>query len=32
MSYYGSKITVKFNGSYLKQDNLSYTHEKIVNM
>ena len=26
--YYGTKTTVKFNGSCLKQPKLSYTHEK----
>ena len=30
--YYGSKIRVKFNGSCLKQDKITYTHGKIINM
>ena len=30
LSCYGSKIRVKFNGSCLKQGNLTYTHEKIA--
>ena len=32
LSYYGSKIRVKFNGNSLKQDKLTYTHGKIVNI
>ena len=32
LSYYGTKIRVKFNGSCLKQDNVTYTPEKIVNI
>ena len=32
LSYYGSKIRVKFNGSPLKQDKLTYTYGKIVNI
>ena len=30
--YYGTKITVKFNGICLKQDKITYTHGKIVNI
>ena len=32
LSYYGSKIRVKFSGSCLKQDKITYTHGKIVNI
>ena len=32
LCYYGNKIRVKFNGSCLKQDKLTYTHGKIVNI
>ena len=32
LSYYGSKIRVKFNGSCLKQNKITYTYGKIVNM
>ena len=32
LNYIGTKIRVKFNGSCLKQDNVTYTHEKIVNI
>ena len=32
IDYLGSKIRVKFNGSCLKQDKITYTHEKIVNI
>ena len=32
LSYYGKKIRVKFNGSCLTPDKLTYTHEKIVNI
>ena len=32
LSYYGSKIRVKFNGSYLKQDKATYCHETIANL
>ena len=32
ISYFGSKIRVKFNGSCLKQDKITYTHRKIVNI
>ena len=31
LSYYRSKIRVKFNGSCLKQVKITYTHGKIVN-
>ena len=32
LSYYGTKATVKFTGSCLKQPKLSYTHGKVVNI
>ena len=32
LSYYGTKIRVKFTGGYLKQPKISYTHGKIVNI
>ena len=32
LSYYGSKIRVKFNGSCLKQDKATYSHGKIANI
>ena len=32
LSYYGSKIRVKFNGSCLKQDKIRFDHGKIVNI
>ena len=32
LSCYGSKIKVKINGSCLKQDKITYTHGKIVNI
>ena len=32
LSYYGTKIRVKFAGVYLKQPKISYTHRKIVNI
>ena len=32
LSYYGSKLRVKFNGSCLKQDKITYTHEAIANI
>ena len=32
LSYYGSKIRVKFNGSCLKQDKITFNHGKIVNI
>ena len=30
LSYYGSKLRVKFNGSSLKQDEITYTHGKSI--
>ena len=32
LSCYGTKTRVEFNGSCLKQDKITYTHEKIVNI
>ena len=32
LSYYGSKIRVKFNGSCVKQDKATYSHGTIVNI
>ena len=32
LSYYGTKIRVEFNGSYLRQDKVTYNHGKIVNI
>ena len=32
LSYYGSKIRVKFNESCLKQDKITFNHGKIVNI
>ena len=32
LSFYGTKIRVGFNGSCLKQDKVTYTHGKIVNI
>ena len=32
LSYYGTKATVKFTGSCLKQPKLSYTNGKVVNI
>ena len=32
LNYYGTKIRVKFTGSWLKQSNISCTHEKVVNI
>ena len=32
LSYYGTKIRVKFTGRCLKQSKISYTHGKIVNI
>ena len=32
LSYYGTKIRVEFNGSCLKQDKVTYSHGKIVNI
>ena len=30
--YYGTKTKLKFDGSYLKQDKITFTHRKIVNI
>ena len=32
LNYYGTKTRVKFTGSYLKQQKVSYTHGKVVNI
>ena len=32
VSYYGTKTTVKFNGSCLKQPQISYTHGTVINI
>ena len=32
MSYSGTKTKLKITGSYLKQDQISYTHGKVVNV
>ena len=32
LSYYGTKIRVKFTGGCLKQWKISYTHRKVVNI
>ena len=32
LSYYGTKTRVEFNGSYLKQDKVTFNHEKVVNI
>ena len=32
LSYSGTKRKLKFTGSYLKQDQISYTHGKVVNV
>ena len=32
LSYYGTKTRVQFDGSCLKQDKITYTHGKIVNI
>ena len=32
LNYVGTKIRVKFSGSCLKQDKVTYTHGKIVNI
>ena len=32
LSYYGSKTRVKFNGSCLKQDQITFNHGKVVNI
>ena len=32
LNYLGAKRRVRFSGSYLKQDKITYTHGKIVNI
>ena len=32
LNYIGNKVMVKFFGSCLKQDQITYTHGKIVNL
>ena len=32
LSYLDTKMRVKFNGNYLKQDKITYTHGKVVNI
>ena len=32
LNYYGTKTTVKFTGSCLKQPKISYTHGKVVDI
>ena len=32
LSYYNSKIKIKFNGSCLKQDKVTYNHGKTINI
>ena len=32
LDYYGSKIRVKFTGSCLRQDKITYTHGKTINI
>ena len=32
LSYYDTKMRVKFTGGYLKQTKISYTHGKVVNI
>ena len=32
LSYYGTKTRVEFNGSCLKQDKVTFNHEKVVNI
>ena len=32
LSFYGTKTRVEFNGSYLKQDKVAYSHGAIVNI
>ena len=32
LSYFGTKMIAEFNGSCLKQDKITYTHEKLVNI
>ena len=32
LDYYGAKTRVKFNGSCLKQDSVTFNHKKVVNV
>ena len=32
LSYFGTKMIAEFNGSCLKQDKITYTHGKLVNI
>ena len=32
LNYYGTKTRVEFNGTCLKQDKITYTHGKVVNI
>ena len=32
LDYYGTKTRVEFNGSYLKQDSVTFNHKKVVNI
>ena len=32
LNYYGTKTNIKFNGSCLKQDNVTFNHKKVVNI
>ena len=32
LSYYGTKTRVKFNGSCLKQDSITFNHKKVGNI
>ena len=32
LDYYGTKASVELSGSYLKQDKITYTHGKILNI
>ena len=32
LSYYGTKTRAEFNRSYLKQDSVTFNHEKLVNI
>ena len=32
LNYYGTKIRVKFTGSYLKQSKITYTQGRVVNI
>ena len=32
VNYYGTKIRVKSNGSYLKQDKITYTHKNVASI